>query len=117
VHGAALGWQATAFCTAGEGAPCLRCVFEDLPTEAGLDCSTGGVMGPVVGFGGALLAELALQTLTGQAPFGVFYSFSGKADRLRRIEISPRPDCPLCGRLSQIFEIDEQRYSRQICAA
>lgn len=121
VHGAALGLRCTAWAVAAHGAPCYRCLFEDLPKGDAPNCNSAGVLGPVVGFCGALMADLALGCLLGSARYGVCFSFDAKRDVLRPTPVAARADCALCGtspaNVSRIFEIDEQRYSRQICAA
>jgi molybdopterin/thiamine biosynthesis adenylyltransferase len=117
VHGAALGWRATAWAVAAQGQPCYRCLFEDLPTADAPNCNTAGVMGPVVGFGGALMAELALGVLVGKPRYASLMSYDGKRDVLRQVPVSSREGCGLCGPVRTIFEIDERSYSRQICAA
>lgn len=121
VHGAALGWQATVFSVSARGTPCYRCLFEDIPTTVEQNCSTAGVMGPVTGIAGALMADRALARLASvpseQPVRGEIWSFDGKKDLLRRVEVSARADCPLCGPKRTIFAVDEDRYKRQTCAA
>lgn len=116
VHGAAIGWQATAWCVAPKGQPCYRCLFEDVPEGAQENCATLGVIGPVTGIAGALLAELAVRVLAGTPKTGSVFAYDGLRDRLREVPISARPNCPLCGREPRIFAVDEQRYPRQTCA-
>lgn len=110
VHGAGIRWVATAWAVAGTGRPCYRCLFEDLPGGAQASCDSAGVMGPVVGFAGALMAELALRALNGAPTFGRVWTFDGKRARLREVALEPRPDCPLCGPRSTIVDVDESRY-------
>jgi molybdopterin/thiamine biosynthesis adenylyltransferase len=117
VHGAALSWRGTAFTVAAAGAPCYRCLFEDVPDGPQPNCSSAGVIGPVTGMVGAWLAEEALSVLSDRARFGQILSYDGLCDRLRRSRVGARPDCPLCGCDRSIFTVDERRYPRQMCAA
>jgi molybdopterin/thiamine biosynthesis adenylyltransferase len=118
VHGAAVRWVATAWAVSAQGAPCYRCLFEDVPPGAQQGCSEAGVMGPVVGFCGALLADLALRVLQGDAEaFGSLYTFDGQHDRLRQVTAARRSDCPLCGSSPTIQDITETRYTLPSCAA
>jgi molybdopterin/thiamine biosynthesis adenylyltransferase len=118
VHGAGVRWTATAWCVAPEGAPCYRCLFEDVPLGAAQpNCAEAGVMGPVVGVAGALMADLALGLLSGRPAFGRIHTFEGKTDRLRAVALSARGDCPLCGPSPTISDIIEARYIQGICAA
>jgi adenylyltransferase/sulfurtransferase len=119
VHGAAIRWRATVWAISPHGRPCYRCLFEDLPDAAAQpNCAEAGVMGPVVGIGGALMADLALRALAGDsAVFGAVHTYDGKEDRLRRVPVGARPGCALCGRDRTIFDIDESRYTDNTCAA
>jgi adenylyltransferase/sulfurtransferase len=119
VHGAAVGWHATVLSTAATGRPCYRCIFEDLPTGPGAarNCDTAGVMGPVTGFAGALMAEHALRLLSGMPSAGTLHDYDGKTDRLRELALSPREDCALCGSTPSILDLSEARYLGGSCAA
>jgi len=118
VHGSAVRFRATAWAVGGGGRPCYRCLFEDVPYgEVQAGCAEAGVMGPVAGVAGALMADLALCIAAGRSPFGWVHTYDGLSDRLRSVEVPPRKDCPLCGQARGIFEIDETRYTGAICAA
>jgi molybdopterin/thiamine biosynthesis adenylyltransferase len=119
VHGAAVRWTATVWAVGARGKPCYRCLFEDLPPGgAAATCAEAGVMGPVVGLAGALMAEFALRVLVDeQPPFGSLFSYDGTLDRLRAVEISARPSCRLCGTEPRISAIDEKMYTEPNCAA
>jgi molybdopterin/thiamine biosynthesis adenylyltransferase len=118
IHGAAVRWVATAWAVSAGGAPCYRCLFEDVPPGAQHGCSEAGVMGPVVGFCGALMADLALRVLSGDGTaFGSLYTYDGQRDRLRQVEAAARSNCALCGSAPSILEITESRYTAPSCAA
>jgi molybdopterin/thiamine biosynthesis adenylyltransferase len=117
VHGAGIRWMGTAWAVSAAGRPCYRCLFEDTPTGAQANCDSAGVMGPVVGIVGALMAELALRVLSGRAPYAQLWTLEGKTDKLRQVPVHARADCPLCGSCSSIHDVDESRYLSGTCAA
>jgi len=98
VHGAGVQFRGTAWSISPEGAPCYRCLFEDiLPPEAAPNCAEAGVLGPVVGVLGALMADLTLDVLLGDnSRVGQLFSFDGKKQALRAVPIAARMACPLC---------------------
>lgn len=77
VHGAALGWRATVWSVSALGAPCYRCLFEDVPSDNAPNCNSAGVIGPVTGFAGALMADAALDVLNEHGRYGTLLSFDG----------------------------------------
>lgn len=117
VHGAGIRWVGTAWAVAATGQPCYRCLFEDVPAGRQANCDSAGVMGPVVGVVGAMLAELALRTLSGRSPHHALWAFDGKIDNLRQAPVHARKDCALCGTPAGIREIDESRYLSDAHAA
>jgi len=118
VQGAAVRWVATVLAVSAVGRPCYRCLFEDVPRGAQPNCAEAGVMGPVVGLAGALMAELALHALGTQTPpFGRIRTYDGRSDVLRGVEVPARVGCALCGPARSIFEIEETRYTAPSCAA
>lgn len=111
VHGSAIRWQATVWAVSAQGKPCYRCLFEDIPDGAQQNCDSAGVIGPVVGFAGALMADLALRLMAGASDaVGQLWAYSGSHDQLRQVEITPRESCPLCGSSPQIKDVSEARY-------
>jgi adenylyltransferase/sulfurtransferase len=122
VHAAAVRWYGTALAVAAGGAPCYRCLFEDLPEGDAPNCAEAGVVGPVVGVVGALQADLALAIVDALARdrepdvAGELVTFDGRDDALRRRKIPARPDCPLCGTARRIRSIEPERYAGAACA-
>lgn len=119
VHGAGVRFVATALSVRPEGGPCYRCLFEDLlPDDAAPNCAEAGVLGPVVGLCGALMADLAIDALLGHVDrTGRIFSFDGKRDALRAVAVKPRPGCPLCGAERALKSIDERRYCPPSCTS
>ncbi len=118
VHGAAVRLCATVLCVAAIGAPCYRCLFEDLPTGASPNCAEAGVLGPVVGFAGALMADRALSVLLGDnSVYGALVSYDAKADRARELQLLARAHCALCSSERSIDRITYDRYTAPSCAA
>lgn len=112
VHGAGIRWIGTALAVGAAGAPCYRCVFEDVPEGAQAGCNDAGVMGPVVGIVGAIMADLALSLLSGAAVAGTLVTFDGKTGVRRARSIAARRACPLCGDEKVITDVSALRYER-----
>jgi molybdopterin/thiamine biosynthesis adenylyltransferase len=112
VHASAVRWHGTVLAVGPAGAPCYRCLFEDLPRHGVPACAEAGVVGPVVGILGAIQADLALSLLDGAPVEGTIVTYDGHADELRRRTIPSREGCLLCGLpVSQrISGIQAERY-------
>jgi molybdopterin/thiamine biosynthesis adenylyltransferase len=116
IQGAAVRFITTVLSCDPAGRPCYRCLFEDLPPQdQSLNCAEAGVLGSVVGFGAALMAELALRVVHGCPDYGYAYSYDGKLDRLRRHRLFSRENCALCGHQPGIVEIGWSAYMGAQC--
>lgn len=82
------------------GAPCYQCIFPEAPAP-GLapSCAEAGVIGPLPGVIGAMMAVEAIKVLTGagQALRGEMLIYDALYGESRKIGLKPRPDCPVCG--------------------
>ncbi|WP_113913216.1 HesA/MoeB/ThiF family protein [Roseovarius dicentrarchi] len=82
------------------GAPCYACIFPDIPA-AGLapSCAEAGVMGPLPGVIGAMMAGEAIKVITGAGtPLrGTLLIYDALYADARRIQIKRRADCAVCG--------------------
>ncbi len=96
IFGGAVGWAGMVL-TVAPGLPCRECVFADSPASA--VCSEAGVLGPVVGWVGAIQAAEALRILLGRGPSGPgsLQTCDMLHSTQRRIKVSRNPSCPICG--------------------
>lgn len=81
------------------GAPCLACLFPAAPA-AGLapSCSEAGVVGPLPGVIGSLMALEAIKYLTGagETLTGRMLIFDGLHGESRTLRLHRDPACPVC---------------------
>jgi adenylyltransferase/sulfurtransferase len=77
--------------------PCYRCLYEEAD-ESLENCAGNGVLGPVPGAIGALMAVEALKYLAGiNSRRGVLRLFDALSGELRSITVTKRDGCPACG--------------------
>ena len=79
------------------GSPCYQCLYgEDALAQQ--DCATTGVIAPLVGVIGSLLALETLRVLLGiaQDHTGQLTTFDGKTNRWHQFRFKKRADCPIC---------------------
>jgi molybdopterin/thiamine biosynthesis adenylyltransferase len=82
------------------GAPCYQCIFPEAPGP-GLapSCAEAGVLGPLPGVVGAMMAAEAVKLITGagQALRGEMLIYDALYGESRKIALNRRSDCPICG--------------------
>ena len=79
--------------------PCYQCLVGPAEDRAGTSCADVGVLGPVAGLVGSLMALEALREIAG---FGVSQAgslliFDGLSGRQRRVRLPKDPGCACCG--------------------
>lgn len=79
------------------GAPCYRCLWEE-EAEGLENCRGNGVLGPVVGTIGCMMATEALKILSGCAPdaSGKLMLYDARDASWRTLRIERDPRCPVC---------------------
>lgn len=101
ISGAIAQWegQVTTYDPA-RGGPCLTCLFPTTPAP-GLapPCAEAGVIGPLPGVVGSMIALEAIKLLVGagQGLRGRMLIFDGLYGESRMIGTARRADCPVCG--------------------
>lgn len=113
VQAGAVRWAGWAFCALPDSA-CLRCLFEDIPSDRVETCAEAGVLGPVVGVLGGLEAALVVRLLRGERPGGELWHYDALKGALRKTFVRRRSDCPLCA--GEIQDLRIERYT-SACAA
>ena len=100
VSGALTQWegQVSVFDPAN-GAPCYQCIFPEAPAP-GLSpsCAEAGVIGPLPGVIGSVMAMEAIKLITdaGTALRGEMLIYDGLYGETRKIGLKRRADCPCC---------------------
>ncbi|MEM7088504.1 MAG: HesA/MoeB/ThiF family protein [Pseudomonadota bacterium] len=82
------------------GGPCYQCVFPTAPA-AGLapSCAEAGVIGPLPGVIGSMMAVEVIKVITdaGAVLRGEMWIYDALYGESRKIAVSRRADCPVCG--------------------
>lgn len=99
VSGAAIGMEGQAAVFSGQpGGPCYQCLY---PCEAGIDetCSANGILAPVVGIVGSILATEAIKLIVGlgEPLTGRLLLLDAGTMECRNLRIPADPACPICG--------------------
>jgi adenylyltransferase/sulfurtransferase len=78
--------------------PCYRCLYDE-DGETLEDCSGGGILGPVAGVMGCLMAVEALKLLAGagQPVAGRLLLYDALDGEWRTLRVPKDPACPVCG--------------------
>lgn len=77
--------------------PCYRCLYREAD-ESLEDCAGNGVLAPVPGVVGTLMAVECLKHLAGLgSPRGMLRLYEAASGEFRSVTIAKRPDCPTCG--------------------
>ncbi len=102
ISGALSQWegQLSVFDPAND-APCYQCIFPEAPAPGlALSCAEAGVIGPLPGVVGSMMAVEAIKVITGagQALRGEMLIYDALYGESRKITLSRRADCPVCGK-------------------
>lgn len=78
--------------------PCYECLYPPDAAEPVLNCSTSGVVGPLLGILGSMQALEAIKLLLGMVSDinGKLMMFDGKHHQWQSFRIQKKTDCPVC---------------------
>ncbi len=102
ISGALTQWEGQiSLLDPAQGTPCYQCIFPEAPAE-GLapTCAEAGVVGPLPGVLGAMMALEAIKAITGagQVLGGRMLIYDGLYGETRTLTLNRRDDCPVCGK-------------------
>ncbi len=89
------------------GGPCFQCVFPEAPApELAPSCAEAGVIAPLPGVLGAMMAVEALKVVTGAGTplMGRLLIYDALHADTRLLRSARRPDCPVCARVAMLEE-------------
>jgi molybdopterin-synthase adenylyltransferase len=99
VSGAAIRFegQLAVFRADRPGAPCYRCLWEE-DAEDLENCRGNGILGPVTGVIGSMMAVEALKIASGCAPSadGRLMLYDAREGAWRSLRVERDPECPVC---------------------
>lgn len=84
-----------------QGAPCYQCIFPQAPApHLAPSCAEAGVIGPLPGVLGAMMAVEAVKLITGagMALRGQMVIYDALYGETRSIRLAQRADCPICAK-------------------
>lgn len=82
------------------GTPCYQCIFPEAPAaELAPSCAEAGVLSPLPGVVGSMMAAEAIKLITGAGtPLrGEMLIYDALYGESRKFTLKPRADCPICG--------------------
>ncbi len=83
-------------------APCYQCIFPSAPDPSlAPPCAEAGVIGPLPGVIGTMMALEAVKLITGAGAVlrGEMLIYDGLYGETRKITLKRRSDCPICGQV------------------
>jgi molybdopterin/thiamine biosynthesis adenylyltransferase len=100
LSGAAIRWQGqvAAFDPRDPASPCYACLYAE--GDEGLeDCRSNGILGPVAGVIGTLLATEAIKMLTGTGEplVGRLLRYDARTTAFQSARVARDPGCAVCG--------------------
>ncbi len=100
VSGAVTQWEGqVSLFDPARGGPCYACVFPE-PAAPGLapDCAEAGVLGPLPGVVGTMMAVEAIKEISGAGETlrGRLLIYDALSGEVSSVRFSRRPDCPVC---------------------
>lgn len=114
-HGGILRFEGQTF-THTPGSSCYRCIYSAPPPANEVPtCSQAGVLGAIAGMLGTIQAAETLKYFTGVGELltDKLLIFDAKTMDFRKISISKRDNCPVCGKTPSVTQLVD--YEQSAC--
>ncbi len=97
ISGAAIRWEGQVSVFMPGGQPCYRCLYKEEDENLN-DCAGQGIVAPVAGTVGTMMATETIKVLLGieSGLQGKLWVYDGMAGSSRTVGIPALPDCPVC---------------------
>lgn len=120
IYGAAVSSYGTTMTIIPNETPCLRCIFEELPSVGtSPTCDTAGVVQPIISTVSAVQVSEALKILVGKTDklHKSLMQFDVWENDWRKIRLrKPNEDCQTCGRKNfEFLEASNQDFFTALC--
>jgi adenylyltransferase/sulfurtransferase len=110
VFGSVIRFQGQVSVFGFDGGPCYRCLFPE-PPSAGVvpGCSEAGVLGPLPGIIGSIMASETIKIIVGRGDVlsGRVLNYDALLARFQELIVRKDPDCPVCGSHRTITELPD----------
>lgn len=82
----------------GKGYPCYRCLVHELPPNRN-NCAESGILGPIVGVIGSLMAVEAIKEILGigESLSARLMRYDALKPQWKESRLAKDPECPVCG--------------------
>jgi molybdopterin/thiamine biosynthesis adenylyltransferase len=120
IYGAAVSGYGTTMTIVPGEAPCLRCIFEEMP-DAGSSptCETAGVIMPIISSISSIQVTEAIKLLVGKKDelHGSLIQIDVWANDWRKIRLSgPQAECPTCGKRNfEFLDAESTDFAAVLC--
>jgi len=100
ISGAAIRWEGQVAVFMPGGKPCYRCLYQEEDENLN-DCAGQGIVAPVAGTVGTMMATEAIKVLLSvdSGLQGRLWVYDGLAGSSRTVGIPALPDCPTCSKV------------------
>src|SRR5687767_5064798 len=120
IYGAAVSSYGTTMTIFPHETPCLRCIFEEMPSAASAPtCDTAGVIQPIISSISAIQTTEALKILTGKADklHKSLIQIDVWQNDWRKIKLGkPNADCETCAQRNfEFLEAESSEFSGVLC--